>query len=143
MATLGPFCAVTARLAHAKQALPFLAEVREEQPTLMSFAHHGTSPTIVVMAHSFVIALRRPGRPFDRHTDAHAPWLLATHSCHTSLDFWQLQSSWNGDIDTDCGKEMVIISIEPIFFLSKFEELMLLACQKCGSTKVLKIRYRR
>jgi len=56
---------------------------------------------------------------------------------------WQPQSSWNGDIDTDCGKEMVILSIKPIFFLSEFEELTLLACQKCGSTKVLKIRHRR
>jgi predicted RNA-binding Zn-ribbon protein involved in translation (DUF1610 family) len=39
----------------------------------------------------------------------------------------------------DCGTEMVIISIKPILFVSEFEELTL-ACQKCGSTKILKIK---
>jgi hypothetical protein len=35
---------------------------------------------------------------------------------------------------------MVIISITPILFVREFEELML-ACQKCGSTKILKIKH--
>ena len=39
----------------------------------------------------------------------------------------------------DCGTEMVIIHIKPILFVSEFEELTL-ACQKCGSTKILKIK---
>ena len=39
----------------------------------------------------------------------------------------------------DCGTEMVIIHITPIFFVSEFEELTL-ACKKCGSTKILKIK---
>ena len=34
---------------------------------------------------------------------------------------------------------MVIIPITPILFVSEFEELTL-ACQKCGSTKILKIK---
>jgi predicted RNA-binding Zn-ribbon protein involved in translation (DUF1610 family) len=39
----------------------------------------------------------------------------------------------------DCGTEMVIVSITPILFLGEFEDLSL-ACQKCGSTKVLRIK---
>ena len=39
----------------------------------------------------------------------------------------------------DCGTEMVIVRITPILFVSEFEELTL-ACQKCGSTKILKIK---
>jgi predicted RNA-binding Zn-ribbon protein involved in translation (DUF1610 family) len=39
----------------------------------------------------------------------------------------------------DCGTEMVIISVTPILFVGEFEELTL-ACQKCGSTKILKIK---
>jgi hypothetical protein len=34
---------------------------------------------------------------------------------------------------------MVIVHITPILFVSEFEELTL-ACQKCGSTKVLKLK---
>ena len=34
---------------------------------------------------------------------------------------------------------MVIISITPILFVSEFEELTL-ACQKCGFSKILKIK---
>ena len=34
---------------------------------------------------------------------------------------------------------MVIIRIKPILFGRKFEDLTL-ACQKCGSTKILKIK---
>jgi len=40
----------------------------------------------------------------------------------------------------ECGTEMVIISITPILFVREFEELTL-ACQKCGSTKILKIKH--
>jgi hypothetical protein len=36
---------------------------------------------------------------------------------------------------------MVIVRITPILFVSEFEELTL-ACQKCGSTKILKIKRR-
>ena len=39
----------------------------------------------------------------------------------------------------DCRTEMVIISITPILFVSEFEELTL-ACQKCGFSKILKIK---
>jgi len=39
----------------------------------------------------------------------------------------------------DCGTEMVIVRITPILFVSEFEELTL-ACQKCGATKMLKIK---
>jgi predicted RNA-binding Zn-ribbon protein involved in translation (DUF1610 family) len=39
----------------------------------------------------------------------------------------------------DCGTEMVIISITPILFVREFEELTL-ACQKCGFSKILKIK---
>ena len=39
----------------------------------------------------------------------------------------------------DCGTEMVIIRITPILFLSEFEKFTL-ACKKCGSTKILKIK---
>jgi len=34
---------------------------------------------------------------------------------------------------------MVIVRITPILFVSEFEELTL-ACQKCGATKMLKIK---
>ena len=34
---------------------------------------------------------------------------------------------------------MVIIQIKPILFVSEFEELTL-TCQKCGSSKILKIK---
>jgi DNA-directed RNA polymerase subunit M/transcription elongation factor TFIIS len=40
-----------------------------------------------------------------------------------------------------CGAEMVITGITPILFGDEFEHLML-ACKKCGSTKVLKIKRR-
>jgi hypothetical protein len=39
----------------------------------------------------------------------------------------------------ECGTEMVIISITPILFVREFEELTL-ACQKCGFSKILKIK---
>ena len=34
---------------------------------------------------------------------------------------------------------MVIVRITPILFVSEFEEFTL-ACQKCGATKILKIK---
>jgi hypothetical protein len=40
---------------------------------------------------------------------------------------------------SDCGTEMVIVRITPILFVSEFEELTLV-CQKCGATKMLKIK---
>jgi RNase P subunit RPR2 len=39
----------------------------------------------------------------------------------------------------DCGTELVVARVTPVFFGGEFEELTL-ACKSCGSTKKIKIK---